>query len=669
MPLKPFFLRLALPAVLLLSLTPSAGAQPRPGPAPDALKRLSLEALGDIEVTTVSKDPEEIRRVPAAVFVITQDDIRRSGATSIPEVLRLAPGIHVGRIDSDHWSVGVRGFGDQFSKSVLVLIDGRSVYTPLLAGVMWAVQDVLLEDVDRIEVIRGPGGTIWGSNAVNGVINIITKSASQTSGVVASFGAGNVDRAVSGVRYGGRVSGIDYRVYARGFDRGPQKHVDDTDFDEWRQGQTGFRADWTGARESVTLQGDLYRGRNGQSVSLASFSPPSQTIDYDPLNVSGGNLLLFWRRSVGGRGDVQVRAYYDRTHFLGPQLGETRNTFDVDLVSRVSWWAGQDLTWGAGMRKSPGTAIQTVPTLDFIPRSQTNSLYTAFLQDEISVAGDKVRLSAGSKFEHNIFTGLEVQPSARALWNPRPAHSLWAAVTRAVRTPSRLEDGFQYYGLLASQPIPTYLLIAGNPDFDVERRVAWEGGYRAALAPSLYVDVAAFHHDVDNLQSLGASTVTIETSPIPFALLTFPYANGVEGESNGIEIAPRWKPSPFLEARASYSYLKISTRLSPGHADTSSVATYNGSSPRHQMRLQLLTNWSRGWESDVVVRAVSSLPARQVGAYQAVDLRVGQQVSDRWNWSVAGQNLTDAEHLEFGHDPGPAVAMRRSVYASITWRR
>jgi len=295
------------------------------------LGRLSLAELGDVEVTSVTKTPETLRRVPAAIHIITQEDIRRSGATSLPELLRLAPGVDVARIDSDHWSVGVRGFGDQFSKSVLVLIDGRNVYTPLFAGIYWSAQNVLLEDVDRIEVIRGPGGTIWGANAANAVINIITRDARDTRGSLASTGLGTVDRGIIGVRQGGGTPSLAFRVYANGFSREPEGHSDGHAFDAWHLGQAGYRVDWTRSADRLTIQGDIYKARQGQSVAFGSFSPLADITSYDPVDLAGGNLLARWSRTLTS-GDVQVQAYYDHTSLIGPQLGEVRNTIDLDFV-------------------------------------------------------------------------------------------------------------------------------------------------------------------------------------------------------------------------------------------------------------------------------------------------------------------------------------------------
>jgi iron complex outermembrane recepter protein len=281
-------------AALLLATGAGRADNPAAGQeSPGQLKQLSLEELGKLEVTTVSKEPEQVRKTPVAIYVLTEEDIRRSGATSIPEVLRLAPGVEVARIDSDHWSIAIRGLSGQFSKSLLVLVDGRSVYTPLFSGVYWDVQNLMLEDVERVEVIRGPGGTIWGANAVNGVINIITKSAHDTQGVVAEMGGGNVDEAIAAARYGGPAGkDFNYRVYGTGFQRRAEFHPDGDGFDHWRLGQAGFRADWKKSnQDTFSVQGDIYRGETGERVSIATFSPPAENQPDDTAFVSGGNIV------------------------------------------------------------------------------------------------------------------------------------------------------------------------------------------------------------------------------------------------------------------------------------------------------------------------------------------------------------------------------------------
>ncbi len=302
---------------------------------PDNLKQLSLEQLGKIEVTTASKEPVQATRTPAAIYVITQEDIRRSGASSIPEVLRLVPAVEVARIDSGKWSIGVRGFGSRLSRSVLVLIDGRTVYTPLFAGVYWEVQDTLLEDIERIEIIRGPGGTIWGANAVNGVINIITKSSKDTQGTLLSAGGGSIDQDSVGFRHGGgKGKDFNYRVFGKAFTRAPEFHPDGKEFDRWRMAQTGFRTDWElHTRDTLTLQGDLYNSDDGERVAIATYSPPSTIIVEQSAELSGGNLVGRWRRVLSAGSDIQLQTYSDRTNRREARFGESRDTFDIDFNS------------------------------------------------------------------------------------------------------------------------------------------------------------------------------------------------------------------------------------------------------------------------------------------------------------------------------------------------
>ena len=647
--------------------------------SPDELRDLSLEQLGNVQVTTASKEPEDVWHTPAAIYVITQEDIRRSGATSIPEILRLAPGVEVARIDSDHWAVGIRGFGGEFSKSLLVLIDGRSVYSPLFAGVYWEVQDTVLEDVDRIEVIRGPGGTIWGANAVDGVINIITKNAKDTHGTMASLSGGNVDQGIGEVRFGGtKGKSFDYRVYGKGFIRGPEFHPDGENFDHWKTGQLGFRTDWNPtSRDSVTWQGDIYKGLDGERVAVSSYSPPSTQIIDAPHDVSGGNILGRWKRQFSEDSDIQVQGYYDRTSRFSPQLDEVRNTYDLDLLYHVKLWRGEDVLLGAGGRWSPDTITQKFATLDFEPHQETDSIYSLFLQDQIPLVADKLWLTVGSKFEHNNYTGFEIQPNVRMLWAPTAHQSAWVAVTRAVRTPSRLDDDLQLTDFLGTfKSTPTFLRVVGSKTFEAEQLLGTEVGYRTLIVQKLYVDVDFFHNDYNDLYGYGPGTAFVELSPAPAHLvLQEPLANALEGDTNGIEIAPDWKPTTWWELKGSYSFLHLFVKDRPGFTDTSNTAADNGSSPHHEVTVQSLFNLPRKFEFDATYRYVSSLsyvsafPGQHIKAYSTGDVRLGWHPSPTWELSVVGQNLLQPQHAEFGSDVATIVGIKRSVYGKITWRR
>ena len=632
------------------------------------LKQLSLEDLGNLEVTSLNKAPEEVLKTPAAIFVITQEDIRRSGATSIPEALRLAPGVDVAQIDANHWSISIRGFAGQFSKSLLVLIDGRSVYTPLFSGVYWNVQNVMLEDVERIEIIRGPGGTIWGANAVNGVINIITKSAKETHGSLATAGGGNVDEGMGSARYGGSAGkNFDYRVYGMGFIDGPEFHPDGPGFDDWRMGQMGFRTDWNlSGRDTLTVQGDMYRGLTGESVDIATFSPPAETAVNDYAYVSGGNIVTRWQHQTSQGSDIQFQAYFDRTNFQDVELGETRDTFDLDFVQHKSIRTTQKLTWGLGARMSPSNYIQT-SSVNFLPHQQTDTIYSGFVQYELPIVTDKVMLTAGTKLEHNNFSGFEYQPSVRLLWTPTNRQSFWAAITRAVRTPSRLDQDVVFPIYIPGTTPPTYFEIEGDPDFQAERLLAYEAGYRANLSSRVYLDVASFYNIYHDLQNYGPLSLAESGSDL---FIVVPYANGIEGHTIGAEIAPDWRITSRWQVRGSYSFLHMALKDAPGYTDVGGIlGSYAGSSPNHAVSFQSLLNLPKQFELDLKYRYMSSMPAQAVKAYQTGDARLGWHVREYLELSVAGENLFQPEHAEFGGDPGALVGIRRSVFGKIVWTR
>lgn len=637
---------------------------------PPTLKGLSLEELARLEVTSVDKEAQPVSRTAAAIHVLTAEDIARSGATSIPDALRLVPGVDVARIDtSRNWVVGIRGFGDQFSKSVLVLIDGRAAYTPLWAGVHWPIQDTLLEDVDRIEVIRGPGGTIWGANAQNGVINIITKSSRETHGIYASVAAGNVDRAIAGVRYGGSHGALDYRVYAKGISRDPQFHTDGRAFDTWASGQGGFRIDWTGSlRDTVTVQGDLYAAELGESVSVSHFAPPSRSLVDDPVDLNGANVRARWSRQLAS-GDIGIQAYYDHTYRLGTDFGERRSTFDVDAIHRWRASRRHEMTWGAGARTSPGTVRQTLAFSDFQPHQQTFNVFSGFAQDAFALVPERLTVTGGVKLEHNSYTGLEVQPSVRAIWTPTVSHTLWGSVTRAVRTPSRVDEDISVTALLAPEP-PVYAVIEGNRNLEAETVIGGEVGYRALLTRSWHLDVSVFAHRYDNLVDLGAPTPeTRTTEGTTYTAFRLPWINGNEGVTRGVELTPQVQIARGLRVTGSYSFLGIDLEPKPGNTFRQTLPALEQATPRHHVAVMPRLTVARGIEVDPTYRYVSARGAPVIEAYHAADLRVHVPLGGGLAVSIVGQNLFDPHHPEWARDPGPTVEIRRSVYARVTWRR
>jgi iron complex outermembrane receptor protein len=640
---------------------------PPQDPAAGKLTQLSLTQLGNLEIITASKVPEEVRRTPAAVVVLTQEDIRRSGATSIPEVLRLVPGVVVARIDSDKWAVGVRGFGSRLSKSLLVLIDGRKVYTPLFAGVYWEVQDTLLEDIDRIEVIRGPGGTVWGANAVNGVINIITKSAEGTHGALLSTGGGNLDQGFLNVRFGSGNGSLHYRVYGKGFTRGPQFHADNRNSDDWRMGQGGFRTDWNlRDHDTLTVQGDAYKGVAGSRLGVTTYSPPAINDVVKNADLAGGNLLARWQRVLPSGAGFQLQAYYDRTNRSEINFAEVRNTFDLDFVHHRRW-RRQNLIGGVGARLTVSDVAQVVPTVEFSPNRFTNEIYSAFAQDEVTIAPDRLWLTIGSKFLHNNFSGFEFQPGARLLWTPSSNHSLWASFSRAVRTPSRVEEHLRFTSLLLPS-LPAFIRLTGDGGFTSEELLGYEWGYRSTLHPALFVDFAAFFNDYDDLLSVEANSPFVEIAPPPFkVVLPVLLRNGLFGQTTGGEIAPTWAPKDWWRLKGSYSFLRINLTNKPASIDGSSARSIEGSSPRHQVVFQSLLDLPGRLNLDLTYRYVSALPAPAVKAYSTADLRFGWRAGQQLDLSVVGQNLLQPHHAEFAGNPGPLVGIKRSVYAKLTW--
>jgi iron complex outermembrane receptor protein len=654
---------------LLLSIIP-LGAQSPPDPG-SGLKGLTLEQLGNIEVTTATRQPVTVNRTPAAVYVISQEDIRRSGATSIPEALRLAPGVEVARIDSVKWAIGIRGFESRLSREILVLIDGRTVYDPSFHGVYWEVQDTLLEDIDRIEVVRGAGGTIWGANAVDGVINIITRNSKDTKGTLISAGGGTVDQGFLDARFGGSNNkGFDYRLYARGSTVSPESHSNGQQFDDWRRAQAGFRTDWQiNPTDMLTVQGDIYTDVDGESVKTTLLTAPYSAIVNKNAQLGGGNVLGRWTRKFSDKSDLQIQTYYDRTSRQQANQAEYRNTFDFDLIDRMKTAHDQEITWGLGARISRAELPAIVPTYVFSPDRRTDQLYTGFVQDEIPILADKVSLTLGSKLLHSSFTGFDLEPSARVLWTPSSRQSVWGAVTRAVRTPSDIEDTLTSTTLVSVSPL-AYNVTTGDGEFTSETMLGYELGYRSLITPKVSIDVATFYNNYNHLQSLEPGIPYTSISPQPLTIIN-PYTNGngLRGTTSGFEIVPNWKPFSWWRLEASWAYLNFVLRTRPGSGDTVSVTSQEGSSPRHDVAFKSWIDLPHRIEFSQDFRFVSALPAQLVGSYKTADARLAWQFVPHVEFSITGQNLFQPRHLEYGVDPGTLVGIKRSVYAAIAWRK
>ncbi len=623
----------ALGALLAASILTAVRAS---GQIPSDLTKLSLEELFAMEVTSVSRKPEMLSRTAAALHVVTEEDIRRSGALSIPEALCGIPGVEVARVDSRQYAITARGFNGTVANKLLVLLDGRSLYTPLFSGVFWDVQDTLMEDIARIEVIRGPGATVWGANAVNGVINVITKSAGDTQGLLVTGGAGNEERGFAGVRYGAPAGpNASFRVYTKYFDRDASALPSGADAqDRFRMAQSGFRLDWKPSTEDLlTVQGDVYRGSVGQP-------PPGDDID-----LGGGNVLGRWTRHPSQLSSHALPVYYDRTaRDIPPIFGDKLDTYDVDLHHRFPLGSRQDVVWGLGYRRNRDD-VDNSPTLAFLPPDVTRQRFTAFLQDEFTLVADELHVSLGSKFEHNDYTGFEYMPSARVAWTPTSEQTVWAAVSRAVRTPSRIDREFFVPGA------PPFLL-AGGPKFESEVLHAYELGYKTQPAALFAGSLATFYNVYEGLKS-------VEAGPPAFI------ANGLEGRAYGAEVEATCQVRR-LRVEAGSTLLRLQLRPKSGSTDTTQ-ARQEGDSPRHQFFVRSFMDLPRDVEFDVAVRHVGELPDQVVPAYTALDARLAWKRGKSVEVAIIGQNLLDRRHVEFGM-PAVRREIERSLYAKGTWR-
>ena len=535
-----------------------AGEALAPAPVAD-LTTMSLEQLLNVQVTSVSRHSEKLSSAPAAVHVISGEEIQRSGVTSIPEALRLSPGMEVGRVDAHNWAVTSRGFNDLFANKLLVLMDGRSSYTPLFSGVYWDVQDTMLEDIDRIEVVRGPGATLWGANAVNGVINILTKSASATQGTLVSAGGGTEETALAAARYGGR-SGENsfYRVYGKYNAHDSSVLPDGTKAnDRYQMARGGFRFDWEPPEnDRLTVQGDLYGGELDQTVYQPVATPPFFNVSEKHERIWGGNVLGRWVRSLGEESEMNLQACFDTTHRETSYLEETRHTVDVDFHHRFPLLKRNQIIWGLGYRASFDQMKDSYFT-SFASRDRVIDYVNVFVQDDLTLVPDRLHAIFGSKFERTEFTGFEALPSARLLWTPREDHTFWGSVSRAVRTPSRAEDDITLHGLLNGGP-PSFFTAQGNNDFRSEEVLALEAGWRAQPHRKFSVDVATFYNIYDRLRT--SETVSVASDPsLPGAPLraTSRLANEAFGESYGVEIAATYQLLEWWRLSAAYSFLEL----------------------------------------------------------------------------------------------------------------
>jgi iron complex outermembrane receptor protein len=614
----------------------SSGTTAHGGASTDELKKLSLQELLDLEVTSVSRKQERAMDAATAIHVVTEEDIRRSGARSIPEALRLAPNLQVAQATARAWAISARGFNATFSNKMLVLIDGRTVYSPLFSGVFWDAQDTMLEDIDRIEVISGPGATVWGANAVNGVISIETKSAKDTQGGIVTATAGTEERGAGAFRYGGTVApDVYFRVYGKFFERDHSVFADGRDGeDAWGSQQGGFRVDLERDSDTqFTFQGDIYDGTGEQ-------------IQGDDITQSGGNVLARWSHGVTGIERVQIQAYYDRTRQLVPgEFRDDLDTFDLDTQYERDLGERHHLMVGAGYRFTHNRNENEPATPAFLPATLDRHLVSAFVQDQITLS-DRLKLTLGSKFEHNDYTGFEIQPSGRLAWT-KGRHVLWGAISRAVRTPSRIDRHLFF-------PETPPFIFAGGPDFESEEVIAYELGWRVQPHENVFLSTAFFFNDYDNIRSMTA------TPPVVIE-------NNVEGEIIGVELEATWQAAPWWRLSAGYTGLSEDLRVKSGETDLN-AGQGEAFDPKHQFQLRSSFDLPRRIEFDVWARYVARVGnvGRGFGvipAYVTLDMRIGWSPVENLELAIVGQNLLDEQHPEFG-----VREVERAVHGKVTWR-
>jgi iron complex outermembrane recepter protein len=650
-----------LATCILCGCAPTVAAADSGAPSIGELKQLNVEDLMNVRVTSVARHSEKLIETASAIQVITQDDIRRSGATSIPEALRLADNLQVAQKNAHDWAISARGFNTALGNKLLVMIDGRTVYTPLYSGVFWDAQDYLLEDIDRIEVISGPGGALWGANAVNGVINIITKSAQDTQGLYAEGGGGSEPHEFGALRYGGTVgTETQYRAYAKYFDRGDEVLANgNPETDAWRQGRAGFRIDSQAtSRDRLTLQGDYYDGHENVETGGTG-------------DQSGENLLGRWTRVFSDESDLALQTYIDQTHLADPIpsltasgvkftppgfLYDDLTTIDVDFQHRFPLGARNHVVWGVGFRRTHDAVIDA-PALGFLPNDLRQNLYSALVQYEIALRNN-LAFTLGTKLEHNDYTGFEYEPDARLSWTLSPNQALWSAVSRAVRTPSRID-----HDLSEGSP-PYFVILKGGADFTSETVLAYELGYRAQLNSKLSTSVSSFYNQYDRVRS---------TSITPGTLLPFFFANNLEGHTYGVEFSGDYQVTELWSLHAGYTLLREHLAVKAGQFDLSNGRNETAD-PKHQVSLRSSLTLPRRLELGAGLRWVDTLVtnngpvASTVPSYFELESRLAWHASDRLELSLVGQNLLHNHHPEYGFVDPSRQEIQRSVYGKFAWR-
>ncbi len=638
---------------------------------------MTLENLMNIKVTSASKKEQKLSHVAAAIFVITQDDIQHSGATNIPDVLRMAPGVDVAQIDANHWAISIRGSNATYANKVLVLIDGRSVYSDSFSGVFWDQQDVPLEDIDRVEVIRGPGGTIWGANAVNGVINIITKDSRETHGGLISAGGGTATPADTLAQYGGAAgSNGSYRVFGRYFDvNNAATPGGQSATDGWHGAHGGFRTDWDLSQtDKLSVEGDMMSTAGGENVYEIFPNIPLATNLNEPVTNIVGDMMARWEHTLANGSQTSLQVYYDYVHRFGDEgVDQHSHTLDVEFQDHLSLGSRHDIVWGLNYRVDDISLVGTTAySYQFDPSHRLDNLETGFLQDEIAIT-KSVFLTLGSKFEHNAYTGFEYEPSAQLLWTPSARQTLWASASRAIRQPAMLDTNSKFnvglYQLGGGDfGIAT---LSGDPHPQSENLLDFEIGYRNQISKRLSVDLTGFLGYYRNLETLEPQDTFTVDSGLPHLAIPEVFAFSAHGRDNGAEIFVKWDASSRLKISAGYSFLDVSA-TPDASATGSAVFVPSADSPRHQIqvRSQLKLWRNLDWDASASwTSALANVPFYYVPDYTRVDSQLTWHAGESLQFSVVGQNLTSPRHLEFADTLGiNGTLVLRSVFAKVQWR-
>jgi iron complex outermembrane receptor protein len=656
---------------LLLFATPAGAEQ-----SSVDLANQSLEDLMNVKVVSISKTEQSVSRSASAIFVITQEDIRRSGATNIPDLLRMVPGMDVASIDGNAWAITARGLNARFGNELFVMVDGRSVYTPSFGGVYWDSLDLPLEDIEHIEVIRGPGGSIWGTNAVNGVINIITKKASDTKGALVSAGGGNVDQGFGLAQFGGSLGQkTNYRVFTKYFDDDHLPAPGGGDGgDGWHSLTAGFRADSTlSSRDSLSFQGNLYSMRLGEpTVAFPTVTTPAPIPTELLVDSTGGYIQGEWSRAISDTSGTSLQISYGR-YKRSDTVGDDRGTLDVDFTDHFAWRERNDFVWGLSLLDSDANYDGTFFT-SFIPPHLHHRVYSAFIQDEIALLPDQLYLTVGARLEHNFYTGFNVMPSARIAWTPTAKQTVWAAVSDAVRSPAEIDTNFRanlasFY--LPGNPTPFLVSAFGNPKIDDESLIAYEFGYRHVIGKTFSIDFASYYNDYNHQETDEPAPTFFEDTPAPphFVVPTI-FENLMYGETQGLEVSGAWKVTHRWTLNPGYAFEEIHMHLRPTSQDTTSVAGAEGSSPSHSAQLRSRVELPLGLTWDTSAYFVGRLTDPVEPSYTRLDTQLSWKFSESGSLSIVGQNLAQGLHAEFldSTDSARTTLIKRSGYIKVTWK-